>query len=419
MNEISARDALILERSLRLFKYLFLNDPQPPFKLILTPTDRCNLNCIFCPNFVGRKNQRYRPEDEISDEEWLRVVEEGVKMGVRQWCILGGGEPLLRRELILPILKKIKNGFKVIDLEIITNGTLLTEEIINGLIKTCKEKVDKAGHEHAAIQITTSLHGLGKTYQEITGFDLSENVIKNISLITSLREKAKLSNPIIQINIVVNKKNLNEIKDLILKLSNIKVNQIALHALHIYEETKEIVEKILPTPQEYKSLLSDVEELIPKIKNSRVDVISLTSYLQQLDSTFKDKIDEKIKTSLKKEENKYKKYAFFNYRCYEPWYSMLINPDGRVGRCASFVTREEPINVKNESLREIWFGDFMNGVRENVKKNIIMKGCDPCALQSNTIVLRRELKNFVDSYIKNDINKIKEIESFLKEWSSK
>jgi MoaA/NifB/PqqE/SkfB family radical SAM enzyme len=415
--EIEARDALILERSLRLFKYLFLHEPQPPYKLILTPTDRCNLNCIFCPNFIARKKQRFKAENELSDEEWFDIIDQGVKLGVRQWCILGGGEPLLRRELILPALEKIKKGYKVLDLEIITNGTLFTEEIIKGIVKVCEEKVDM-GHELAAIQITISLHGTENVYKEITGFNFSKNVIENVRRIISLKKRIGLKHPIIQLNIVINKKNLNQVEDLILLLSKIGVDQIALHALHTYEEIKDIIREILPTSEEYKSVLTTVNKLVPKIQNSRIDTISLTSYLQQLDRTFKDKMDEEMKNNLKR-DGKYEKYEFFNYMCYEPWYDMLINPDGVVGRCAAFVTRKEPINVKNESIEEIWFGEFLTNVRENVKRGLPMEGCTPCALQSNTIILRKELKQFLDFYIRHDINKLKEIESFLKRWASK
>lgn len=409
--KLEPRDALVLERSLRLFKYLYLNEPQPPFKLILTPTDRCNLNCIFCPNYVARKNQRFKAEDELTDEEWLNIIEQGVKLGVRQWCFLGGGEPLLRREIILPALEKIKRNSKIIDLEIITNGTLLTEEIIKGVVETCKEMTRKNGEEKATIQFTLSIHGKNKTYQEITGFDLYERAIENVGLISKLKKAYNLKNPITQINIVVNKKNISEIEDLVSTLANICVNQIALHPIHVYEETKPIVENIVPSSEEYAQVIEVAKKLESKLLNCRLDILSLTSYIHQLDAKFKNENKEKVSI-----DQKYNKYEFLNFRCFELWYDMLINPDGRVGRCAAFVTRKEPINVKRESLEDIWFGDFLNEVRENVKKNIMMEGCYPCALMSNTTVLKEELKKLIEIGLNHDINKIKEVEKIIEEF---
>lgn len=414
MEKINTKEALILERSLRVFKYLHLNEPQPPFKLVLTPTDRCNLNCFYCPNFVARKNQRFNMGDEITDDEWLNVIDEGVKFGVRQWCFLGGGEPLLRRELILPALEKMNKGSKVIDMEIITNAALFTEEIIRGLIKTCEENV-RYGEEHAAIQVTTSIPGMGKTYQEITGVDLFEKATNNIKLICELKKKTKLKYPVIQINIVANKKNLNEIEDLISTFANISVDQIALHPLHIYDETRNTVKDDVPSSEEYRLILEIVEKIVPKFPNSRIDALSLTSYFQQLDSTFKDKTDKTTREDLAA-DTRYSKYEFMNYKCFEPWYDLLVNPDGRVGRCTAFVIRDEPINVIKESLKEIWFGEYINKVRENIKNNVPMIGCSPCALMSNSIVLRRELKKLIDVGLQHDINKIKDIEKIIEDF---
>lgn len=412
---LDPKEALILERSLRLFKYLFLNEPQPPFKLILTPTDRCNLNCIFCPNFVAREKQRFRAEDEMSDDEWLDIITHGVKLGVRQWCFLGGGEPLLRRDIILPALEKIKKGSEVIDLEIITNGTLLTEEIIRGLVETCKEMTRKNGEEKAAIQTTISIHGKNKSYQEITGVDLYDKVIENVKLISKLKGAYKLKHPIIQINIVVNKKNLTEIEDLISTLANIGVDQIALHPIHVYDETKYVIKNITPSSEDYKLIVEIAKKGKSKFLNCQIDALSLTSYFQQLDSGFKDERDKTTRESITSDP-RYEKYEFFKFRCFEPWYDMLINPDGRVGRCAAFATRKEPINVRKESLESIWFGSFLDEVRENIKKGVIMEGCSPCALMSNTIVLREELRKLIDIGLKHNVDRIKEIEKIIEEF---
>ena len=407
-NQLTPEKILILERALRIFKYTHLNEPQPPFKLIMTPTDRCNLNCFFCPNYVARQKQRFRVEKELSDEEWLNVIKQGVKLNVRQWCFIGGGEPLLRREIILPALETIKKKFKKIDFEIITNGVLFTEEIIKRIVEICRESTNEEGRELARIQVTVSIHGKGKSYKEITGFDLYEKVLNNIKLFTKLRKEA----PIIQINIVVNKKNIDTIEELVRELASINVDQIALHPIHVYEETRNLLKNSVPSFEEYKEVLDKIEKIKSKFPNTMIDALSLTSYVQQLNSSFRDERD-KVLDEIKKCK-KYRKYRFLTYRCFEPWYGMLINPDGRVGRCAAFVVRNEPINVREQSLKEIWFGNYLNKVRENVKNNLPMEHCFPCSLMSNTIILRNELKKFVDEFVEE--NKTDELENFIKKW---
>jgi MoaA/NifB/PqqE/SkfB family radical SAM enzyme len=401
---LELRELFNLERSYRLIKY-FLGEPQPPFKLIITPTDRCNLNCIFCPNYVGRQQNRYRRENELEKEEWLDVIKQAVELGIRQWCILGGGEPLLRSEIILPALEIIKRKYRSIEFEIITNGTLFTNELLEGLVKICEEKREK-DKEHALIQLTISIRGFKKTYQEITGFDMYERVIKNLSILRDLKKKANLRYPLVQINIVFNKKNMNEIERLLDLFSNeLKVEQIAIHGMRAYPETKEIVKDIIPSLEETKSIVELVNKRRKNWK-SEISLLPLTSHLIQID------------TQQKNEENLTKnvileKFKFLSYRCFEPWYDMMINPDGTVARCAAYTTRDEPVSVRKSSLKEIWFGEYFNQIRENIINGKMMEGCNPCGLMSNTIIVRETLKMFIEKYLEGNLNSIEKIKPLL------
>ncbi len=408
---MQVKDLFNLERSYRLAKY-FTGEPQPPFKLILTPTDRCNLNCIFCPNYVARQQNRYKREEELEKEEWIDVIKQAIDLGIRQWCFLGGGEPLLRSEIIVPALDIIRKKHESIEFEIITNGVLLTKELLESLVDVCKEKKKKDG-EHALIQLTISIHGSKSIYREITGLDKYDEVVKNLQMLRDLKEKAKVKYPLVQINIVLNKKNLNEMEELLNIFSNkLKVEQIAIHGLRAYQETQDIVKNIIPDLKDSQSVINLVKSMNEKLK-SDISLLPLTSHLQQVN--FEKNINRGPKESDEKIEiHKIKLPEFMNYRCFEPWYDMMINPDGTVARCAAFTTRKEPVSVKKESLKDIWFGQFFNNVRENIKNGKLMEGCNPCGLMSNTIVIRETMKLFIEKYLEYDFNNLKQIEPFLK-----
>lgn len=412
---LGVKDVMGLERSLRLFKYMFLNKPQPPFKLVLTPTDRCNLDCFFCPNYTARKQNRFSAEDEIEDSAWLDVIDQGVKLGVRQWCFLGGGEPLLRSDLIIPTIEKIKSSYKTMDLEIITNGTLFTDQIIKELNDVCTYKL-RDGREHAAIQATISMHGQGETYKAISGYDAYDKVLGGIKSISRLKKASGLRNPVIQVNVVVNRKNISEIEHLVSAISASGADQIALHPIHVYDEIKDVVRDVEPTPNEYRNVLSAAERLKSGDKNLVLDYMSLSSYLQQTDNTYKDESDTTVRDEIASNP-RYAEFGFLKYKCFEPWYDILINPSGMVARCPSFFTRDEPINIMRDSLKDIWFGDYLEKVRKNIMNNVPMTGCNPCALMSNTIIIRRELKRFIDAELKHDMSRLPEIERFIECWS--
>ncbi len=61
----------------------------PPFWLLCELTYTCPLHCVFCYN----PTDFARVEQELSTDEWLRVLREGRELGAVQLG-LSGGEPL-------------------------------------------------------------------------------------------------------------------------------------------------------------------------------------------------------------------------------------------------------------------------------------------------------------------------------------
>jgi sulfatase maturation enzyme AslB (radical SAM superfamily) len=88
------------------------------YTLFIKPTEECNLDCTYCD--LESKKEQMSPElaKEIcafvkkSDEEFTRIL-------------FTGGEPLLNYEVIDIFAKE----FPEIDIKMITNGTILNEEI--------------------------------------------------------------------------------------------------------------------------------------------------------------------------------------------------------------------------------------------------------------------------------------------------
>jgi len=339
--------------------YSWLNGKKmPPIKLILTPTDRCNLSCFFCPNSVARANGRFRQEDELNDDEWLRIVDEGIKLGVKQWVVLGGGEPLLRRELINRIFREIKDRNRKAYCEIITNGTLFKkEDILHYIDKgiTC---------------VTFSIHGIDETYKSITGSSNAFKVtIKNIKLFRDMKERMNKTKPTIQVNMVVNKHNYDQISGMIDFFAKNGCSVIAFHTMRAYDEIRCKVNGLELTDEQSENLKRYLSQ-IAKISEKK-GILLKTETLETSPSF-------SVPTVIKGLEK------ILPVRCYEPWYSMIINPDGMIGRCTAFVSRNEPINIRDSTLEDIWYGDFFTKIRDNIRNNIMMDGCANCGLLNST-----------------------------------
>ncbi|MFB6088596.1 MAG: radical SAM protein, partial [Candidatus Aenigmatarchaeota archaeon] len=67
---------------------------EPIWNMQLQPTDRCNLKCQFC-----WRREYTREFDELSKNKWLSIVKDACEMGVKLLTFVGGGEPLLRKDV--------------------------------------------------------------------------------------------------------------------------------------------------------------------------------------------------------------------------------------------------------------------------------------------------------------------------------
>jgi PqqA peptide cyclase len=92
----------------------------PPLWLLAEITYRCPLHCVFCYN----PTDFARYEDELSTEEWLRVLREARALGAVQ-CGFSGGEPLLRDDLEELVAEAHRLGYYT---NLLTSGVGLTPE---------------------------------------------------------------------------------------------------------------------------------------------------------------------------------------------------------------------------------------------------------------------------------------------------
>lgn len=90
-------------------------------------TRRCNLQCAHCYIAAGPAETAER---ELRTEECLRIAEEILAVNPAPLFILSGGEPLLREDLATIASFAAGRGATVV---VGTNGTLLTDERIEGL----------------------------------------------------------------------------------------------------------------------------------------------------------------------------------------------------------------------------------------------------------------------------------------------
>ncbi|MBI4966379.1 MAG: radical SAM protein [Desulfomonile tiedjei] len=102
-----------------------LKQRRAPLSFTFEVTARCNNDCGHCYINLPAADSQAKA-DELSSEEILRIAEQAVDMGAL-WCLLTGGEPLLRPDFPEIYLSLKRKGLLV---SVFTNATVIRPEHI-------------------------------------------------------------------------------------------------------------------------------------------------------------------------------------------------------------------------------------------------------------------------------------------------
>ncbi|OGV51859.1 MAG: hypothetical protein A2X49_03565 [Lentisphaerae bacterium GWF2_52_8] len=135
--------------------------PAPPNQFYVEPTNHCNNRCVMCVPIEKKRDLGYMPF-----ERWRRIVDSMAKHKLDfPVTMIGRGEPLMHKELVEFVDYASRNG---VPCYLITNGTLLTEEKVHGLLKAGIKKIQLSLHAHSA-----------ETFHKITGRNTYDKVKSN------------------------------------------------------------------------------------------------------------------------------------------------------------------------------------------------------------------------------------------------
>jgi pyrroloquinoline quinone biosynthesis protein E len=134
--------------------------PGPPLWLLAELTYRCPLHCVFCYNPTDFATQT----DELSTDDWLRVLRQGRELGAVQLG-LSGGEPLLRDDLEAIVAEARRLGYYT---NLLTSGVGLTAERAAAL--------RAAGLDHVQLSFQDSTREMNDFLSHTKTFELKNRV---------------------------------------------------------------------------------------------------------------------------------------------------------------------------------------------------------------------------------------------------
>ena len=136
----------------------------PPVSVDIDPSNRCNLDCIWCNAALNMQGKKY----DIPEDHLMKLADFFAEWGVKSACVAGGGEPFINPATGKLLLKLKENGIQPGP---ITNGTLLNDELIDIIANTCR---------YIGISMDAARNNTYMTIKGIKNPEIFNNVIKNI-----------------------------------------------------------------------------------------------------------------------------------------------------------------------------------------------------------------------------------------------
>jgi len=347
-----------------------------PLSIEIWPTNRCNLKCAMCGTWASRRRLEkagvhYNPQNEInselSDERVIEIIKESIELGAKNFLITGGGEPFVRRDATLKMILEIKKHSLFGNLN--TNGTLISDEDALQIVKMEWDIIMFSVDGHNA-EVHNYIKNVSGSF---------EKVVETLKKFKELKKEFGFDKPKIVFNTVVTNKNYNNLFEIIEFASTVGCEDITFIPLIVYDEY--IKSLGLDETQN-----SEFYNLIPSSVDKSKE-LGINTNLEDIRNQFIEdttKMDDVILSEIKSLPGR----EFASLPCFQPFLHLLIKPDGEVTCCCMVDSLKD--NLKNKSLKEIWYGKKFEYFRNKFLEKELPEDCKTCVFSQ--FVRNKELR---------------------------
>lgn len=321
--------------------------PKGPMTLEVYPTLACNLSCSFCDT-----TDRHRPPvNELSAERWLEIIDEAADLGVQRVFILGGGEPLLRKDVTPKIMARVKDhGMEGI---LTTNGTLLTPALTEQLLQMGWDEI------HFSIDGPTP-----EVHDKLRGqHGAFQRTVKAACRLAVEKRKRNLSSPRIALHFVLTNQNHRTLSEMVRLGHSLGAFRIDFDALIAYTDEQQAL-ALSP------AALREVPELAGAAK-ALADELGIQTTLDNFMSPERLKRGDAPPPASDAPGLK-------GAPCLKAWHYLVVQADGKTSPCC--VLAGAGGSVASTSVQEVWLKDpFMTSVRDGMTAHQPLERCRECS----------------------------------------
>jgi len=352
-----------LSEFLRVFPFLLRNFRSGKATAIdIELSNRCNLRCRMCW-FHGEKGIGDQYEgSELKTDELIGFIDQVAEHKPRIY--LGGSEPFIREDL-LSILEHIKKSN--LSVMFSSNGTLLDSEKNKALVNL--------GVDH----VIFSIDGYEQLHDQIRGEGIFRKVTSNIKQLSEMKKQNNSDKPIISVNMTVTPFIVGHLEESIRTIREATEDRVDFYRIHHlwYLTQKELlahqskIDKLLNC-----SAPGALSHLLRLAKD--IDPLALSNEIRQL------KDISKIKSFPNLRHNDIPTYysdrSHIKYRCFAPFCSAVIKPNGDVRFCPDEWIDDYTLgNIRDDSFQNIWNNKKARYFRSVIFWHQSFAGCKRCS----------------------------------------
>ncbi|MFD2395696.1 pyrroloquinoline quinone biosynthesis protein PqqE [Prauserella oleivorans] len=279
-----------------------MGSPESPFGMLAELTYRCPLACAYCSNPLNLADYA----DELTTDEWRRVLAEAADLGILQ-CHLSGGEPLLRRDLVDIVANAHEFG-------LYTN--LVTSAV--GLSRPRAEQLRAAGLDHVQISIQADEPA---TSDRIAGTPSFERKIEAMSVVKELGWP-------LTVNVVLHRNNIDRVANILALAEEVGADRLELANTQYYGWAWRNRAALLPSRAQLEAAEAVVRAARERLRDRMEVIYILPDY-----------------------------YSRYPKPCMGGWASrqLTVTPSGDVLPCPAAGPLPLPrASVREETLERIW-----------------------------------------------------------------
>ena len=230
------------------------SDVKPPLWLLAELTYRCPLQCPYCSNPL----EIAKYQNELSTEEWVRVMQQARKMGAAQ-IGFSGGEPLVRPDLEELVQEARHLGYYT---NLITSGVGMDEARV--------KRLKDAGLDHIQISFQASDEELNNFLGGTKTFQHKKEMARMVKA---------YEYPMV-LNIVIHRKNIDQIRDILEMTVELEADYVELASTQYYGWSRINVDQLLPTREQLAKAEIVAKEYQERMKGKSRIIYVIPDYFE-------------------------------------------------------------------------------------------------------------------------------------------